>query len=89
MSIGQELLNVPFPEMVYKLASAIARSQANLDRESIEILKIMGDKEIAPVFLPAVKIENGKLVEDEIVKIHGLFPDPCANWLHKAWWKFW
>ena len=66
MSVGQELLNVPFPEMVYKLASAIARSQANLDRESIEILKIMGDKEIAPVFLPTVKIENGKLVEDEI-----------------------
>ena len=67
MSIGQELLNVPFPEMVYKLASAIARSQANLDRESIEILKIMGDKELAPVFLPAVKIgEDGKLEEDEI-----------------------
>lgn len=66
MSVGQELLNVPFPEMVYKLASAIARSQANLDRESIEILKIMGDKEIAPVFLPTVKIEEGELVEDEI-----------------------
>ena len=49
MSIGTELLNVPFPDMVYQLASAISRSQANLDRESIAILKIMGDKENAPV----------------------------------------
>lgn len=68
MSVGGELLNVPFPEMVYNLASAIARSQANLDRESISILKIMGDKEIAPVALPAVKIgDDGKLEEEDII----------------------
>lgn len=67
MSVGQDLLNVPFPDMVYKLASAIARSQANLDRESIAILKIMGDKEIAPVSLPTVQIgDDGKLEEVEI-----------------------
>jgi hypothetical protein len=67
MSVGQELLNVPFPEMVYKLATAIAQSQANLDRESIEILKIMGNKEIAPVFLPSVQVgSNGKLEEVEL-----------------------
>ncbi|MBW8383923.1 MAG: hypothetical protein K0M69_15560 [Youngiibacter sp.] len=66
MGIGQELLNVPFPQMVYQLASAIARSQSLLDRESIEILKIMGNKELAPVFLPAIKIEGGEVVEDEI-----------------------
>lgn len=66
MGIGQELLNIPFPQMVYQLASAIARSQSLLDRESIEILKIMGNKELAPVFLPAIKIEGGEVVEDEI-----------------------
>jgi len=67
MSVGRELLNVPFPEMVYNLAAAIARSQANLDRESIAILKIMGDKEIAPVSLPAVQIgSDGKLKEVDI-----------------------
>jgi hypothetical protein len=66
MGIGQELLNVPFPQMVYQLASAIARSQSLLDRESIEILKVMGNKELAPVFLPAIKIEGGEVVEDEI-----------------------
>src|SRR5699024_3863432 len=67
MSIGQELLNVPFPDMVFKLASAIAKSQANLDRETIEILKVMGNKELAPVYLPAVKIgEDGELEEADI-----------------------
>lgn len=66
MGIGQELLNVPFPQMVYQLASAIARSQSLLDRESIEILKVMGNKELAPVFLPAIKIEGGEVVEEEI-----------------------
>lgn len=65
MSIGQELLNVPFPEMVYQLASAIAKSQANLDRETIEILKIMGDKEEAPVHLPAVRVGKDGKLDDE------------------------
>jgi hypothetical protein len=36
MSIGQELLDVPFPEMVFKLANAIAQGQRRLDRTSIE-----------------------------------------------------
>lgn len=66
MSIGQQLLNVPFPEMVYNLASSIAKSQANLDRESIEILKIMGDKENAVVNLPAIKLDgSGELTQDD------------------------
>jgi len=66
MSIGQQLLNVPFPEMVYNLASSIAKSQANLDRESIEILRIMGDKENAVVNLPAIKLDgSGGLTGDE------------------------
>lgn len=66
MSIGQQLLNVPFPEMVYNLASSIAKSQANLDRESIEILKIMGDKENAVVNLPAIKLDDsGELTQDD------------------------
>lgn len=69
MSIGRELLNVPFPEMVYQLASAIAKAQANLDRESIEILRIMGDKTAAPVSLPSFEIKPGEdnfIVDTEI-----------------------
>ncbi|MBJ8550832.1 EF-hand domain-containing protein [Acinetobacter bereziniae] len=32
---------------------------------------------------------DGKLTEDEFVKIYTLFPNPCANWSHKPKWKFW
>lgn len=35
-NVGQELLNVPFPEMVLKLACAIAEGQYKLeDRKSV------------------------------------------------------
>lgn len=50
--VGQELLNVPFPEMVLKLASAIAEGQYKLDMVSCKIAKFMGDKKTAPVYLP-------------------------------------
>ncbi|WP_322763219.1 hypothetical protein [Frankia sp. Cr2] len=36
MSVGQDLLDVPFPQMVQNLAFAIARGQLALDRSSIE-----------------------------------------------------
>ena len=66
MSVGQKLLDVPFPEMVYKLASAIAESQFKLDMSSIDILRIMGDKTNCPVSLPAVKVDtSGDLVNTE------------------------
>ena len=58
MSVGNDLLNVPFPEMVSSLALAIAQSQFNLDKNSIEILKIMGNKEEAPVYIPNFTITD-------------------------------
>jgi hypothetical protein len=42
MAIGQELLNVPMGEMIYSMASAIARSQLELDHASIESAEMMG-----------------------------------------------
>jgi len=63
-SVGQELLNVPFPEMVLKLASAIAEGQFNLDLVSTRIAKFMGDKKEAPVYLPDLSDPNA---EKEIV----------------------
>ena len=51
-NVGQELLNVPFPEMVVKLATAIAEGQYKLDLVSCEIAKFMGDKDVAPITLP-------------------------------------
>ncbi len=62
--VGHELLNVPFPEMVLKLASAIAEGQFKLDQVSCEIAKFMGDSDKAPVHLPDLLSDNP---EDEIV----------------------
>jgi len=62
--VGQELLNVPFPEMVVKLATAIAEGQFKLDMVSCEIAKFMGDKKKAPVYLPDLTDPKG---EKEIV----------------------
>lgn len=51
-SVGQDLLNVPFGDMVLQLASAIAEGQHKLDVYSIELAKIMGDRDKAFVELP-------------------------------------
>jgi len=58
MSLGQDLLDVPFPEMISKLGISIAQSQFNLDKNSIDILKIMGDKDQAPVSIPNIKLNS-------------------------------
>jgi hypothetical protein len=58
--VGQELLNVPFPEMVLKLASAIAEGQYKLDMVSCKIAKFMGDKKQAPVYLPDLTDPSGQ-----------------------------
>lgn len=46
MSVGQELLNTPFPEMVQKLALAIAEAQTKLDMNSTEVARFMSETEI-------------------------------------------
>ena len=51
-SVGQELLNVPFPEMVVNLASAIANGQYELDKVSCKIANLMASEKIK---LPAIK----------------------------------
>lgn len=52
MTVGQELLDVPFPEMVYKLAEGIANAQTQLDNNSVEVAKALADTEIEVV--PAI-----------------------------------
>lgn len=51
MAIGQDLLNVPFGEMVSKLGMAIAESQTKLDRNSIELVSLAAgtDVELPPI----------------------------------------
>lgn len=41
MGIGQELLDVPFPDMVFKLANAIAQGQRRLDRASLDTARAL------------------------------------------------
>jgi hypothetical protein len=45
-SVGQELLDVPLPEMVVKLALGIAEAQRALDENSIETALQLADSEI-------------------------------------------
>ncbi len=45
-SVGQELLNVPLPDMVLKLALGIAEAQRALDENSIETTKALAETTI-------------------------------------------
>jgi hypothetical protein len=45
-SIGQQLLDVPFPEMVFKLANAIAMGQRRLDRASLDTAKALAKAKV-------------------------------------------
>ena len=56
MNIGQELLNVPFPEMVKNLGVGIAEAQYALDRVSIRIAQMMSGHTVDA---------NGVMVKDE------------------------
>jgi len=64
--VGQDLLNVPFPEMVLKLASAIAEGQFMLDQVSCKIAAMMGDAKKYPIELPDVTNDNKPLVTSMI-----------------------
>lgn len=63
-SVGKELLNVPFPELVLHLGSAIAEAQYKMDLESIEILKMMGEKNTVTIPTPTFKGDEG--IKNEI-----------------------
>jgi hypothetical protein len=41
MSVGQDLLDVPFPQMVLSLANAIAKGQLALDKTSLNTLSML------------------------------------------------
>jgi hypothetical protein len=54
MGIGQDLLDVPFADMVSNLATAIADGQLALDKASIETLKFLIDDRNAIPLIPEV-----------------------------------
>lgn len=66
MSIGQQLLDVPFGEMISSLGLAIAEAQHKLDTNSMDILRQMGEKET--VSLPFCRVNydgNDLTISDE------------------------
>lgn len=67
--VGQELLNVPFPEMVTKLALGIADAQQRLDMNSTEVAKFMAETKIP---LPSIK-DPTKEIEFPVLAM-GFFP---------------
>ncbi len=54
MAIGQELLDLPFPELIRNLAFAIAEGQLELDRSSIETLQFLIDPKNAVPIVPEI-----------------------------------
>ncbi len=57
MSVGQELLNVPFGDMIKEMALAIAESQQALDMNSIEVAQALAEIEL-PVGSVVLAIEQ-------------------------------
>jgi len=68
-SVGQELLNVPFAEMVTKLALGIADAQTKLDTNSAVVAKFLADTRI---MLPSIK-DTSKELEFALIAL-GFFP---------------
>jgi hypothetical protein len=61
-SVGQELLDVPFPEMVLKLALGIAEAQKALDENSVETAEALANTTI-----PLVLAVTQTIAEDGTV----------------------
>lgn len=65
MSIGQQLLDVPMGEMISSLGISIAEAQKNLDVNSIEILKAMGEEGTVSLPFVSVKYDGEKMILDD------------------------
>ncbi|MEO3470757.1 hypothetical protein AAFN86_02740 [Roseomonas sp. CAU 1739] len=74
VSVGQELLNVPFPEMVEKLASAIAQAQMALDLNSIRTAQALATTNI-PEGTVAIAIKETVNADGQVTNTEVLFND--------------
>lgn len=45
-NVGQELLNVPFGDMILQMSMAIAEGQSKLDKNALEIAKFLAEERI-------------------------------------------
>jgi hypothetical protein len=85
MGVGQDLLNVPFPQMIFSMAQAIAKGQLALDKSSIETLKILANTqfdwlpEITEVlFSRPIKITSGNAPANTVASGVGVDVEPAA-----------
>lgn len=75
MSVGQDLLDTPFPQMVQNLAFAIARGQMALDRSSMDTTRQLASEkvkiieEIHEVIEPAFRTVNVAIADAQGNKI--------------------
>jgi len=80
MSVGQELLDVPFPEMVTKLALGIAKGQEALDRNSIATTLVLAEEKInvIPSITRTIKADTVEYVNAVAIEMSllqaGLYP---------------
>jgi len=71
MSVGQDLLDTPFPQMVQNLAFAIAQGQTALDRSSLETTRALAREkvqiieEIHETITPAFEAVNLTVNDDQ------------------------
>jgi hypothetical protein len=74
VSVGQELLNVPFPEMVEKLSLAIAHAQLALDLNSIKTAQALANTTI-PEGTVAVAIKETVDADGNVTNTEVLYND--------------
>jgi len=68
-AVGQDLLDVPFPQMLTKLALAIAESQRELDKESLETVRALAEESVEAVTEVRQTLDaSGKVVKSEPVR---------------------
>ncbi|MBR0657005.1 hypothetical protein [Plastoroseomonas arctica] len=94
MAIGQELLDIPFADMVRNLAAAVAEGQLSLDQSSMATLQFLADEangiaiipEIIETIAPAKlnTTANGQPVEIDTVSVTSVPSPPVKMTLLQA-----
>jgi len=91
MGIGQDLLNVPFPEMVFKLANAIAQGQRQLDRSSLDTARALAKAKVKVIpeiyeVIQAGKVTTppGSTIPVTGVDVRTTYADPVSYTLLQA-----
>jgi hypothetical protein len=85
MGVGQDLLDVPFPQMVMNLAYAIARGQLALDRTSLATARMLATEKVELIQeMTEVITPVPRVVE---VLVYGKDGKPIADSTEKDGWK--